>query len=60
MCNKKNSRGLRTKLKVYDDFMIGKEELDKVIKAFANMPKKYIVSCNALLYASSAWEEGEK
>lgn len=55
---KKNSRGLRVELKVYDDFMVDKEEFDKVIEAFANIPEKYIVPHDSLLYASSAWKEG--
>ena len=57
---KKNSRGLRAELKVYDDFMVDKEEFDKVIEAFANIPEKYIVPHDSLLYASSAWKEGEE
>ena len=57
---KKNSRGLRVELKVYDDFMVGKEEFDKVIEAFANIPEKYIVPHDSLLYASSACKEGEE
>ena len=57
---KKNSRGLRAELKVYDDFMIDKEEYDKVIEAFANIPEKYIVPYDSLLYASSAWKDGEE
>lgn len=56
---KKNSRGLRTDLKLYDDFIINKEEFDKVVEAFANIPEKYIMPCDALLYASSAWKDGE-
>lgn len=51
---KKNSRGLRTDLKLYDDFIINKEEFDKVIGAFANIPEKYIVPYDVLLYVSSA------
>ena len=57
---KKNSRGLRVELKVYDDFMVDKEEFDKVIEAFANIHEKYIVPHDSLLYASSAWKEGEE
>lgn len=57
---KKNSRGLRTELKVYDDFIVDKEEFDKVIEAFANIHEKYIVSYDSLLYVSSAWKEGEE
>lgn len=57
---KKNSRGLGAELKVYDDFMVDKEEFDKVIKAFANIPEKYIVPYDSLLYASSAWKDGEE
>lgn len=57
---KKNSRGLRAELKVYDDFMIDKEEYDKVIEAFANIPEKYIVPYDSLLYASSALKEGDE
>ena len=57
---KKNSRGLRAELKVYDDFIADKEEFNKVIEAFANIPEKYIVPYNALLYASSAWKDGEE
>ena len=57
---KKNSRGLRVELKVYDDFMVDNEEFDKVIEAFANIPEKYIVSYDSSLYASSAWKEGEE
>ena len=57
---KKNSRGLRAELKVYDDFMFNKEEIDKVIEAFANITEKYIVPYNTLLYASSAWKVGEE
>lgn len=56
----KNSRGLRAELKVYDDFMAGKEEFDKVIEAFANIPEKYIVPYDSLLYASSALKEGDE
>lgn len=57
---KKNSRGLRTELKVYDDFIVAKEEFDKVIEAFANIPEKYIVPYDSLLCASSAWKKGEE
>lgn len=57
---KKNSRGLRTELKVYDDFIVDKEEFDKVIEAFANIPEKYIVSYDSLLYVSSAWKDGDE
>lgn len=57
---KKNSRGLRSELKVYDDFMVDKEEYDKVIEAFANIPEKYIMPYDSLLYASSAWKDGEE
>lgn len=57
---KKNSRGLRAELKFYDDFIVGKEEFDKVIGAFANIPEKYIVPHVSLLYVSSAWKDGEK
>ena len=57
---KKDSRGLRAELKFYDDFMFDKEEFDNIIKAFANIPEKYIVPYEALLYASSAWKEGEE
>lgn len=57
---KKNPRGLRAELKVYDDFMVNQEEFDKVIEAFANIPEKYIVPCETLLYASSAWKDGDK
>lgn len=57
---KKNSRGLRAELKVYDDFMFDKEEYDKVIEAFANIPEKYIVPYDSLLYASSALKEGDE
>ena len=56
----KNSRGLRAELKVYDDFMVDKEEFDKVIEVFANIPEKYIVPYDSLIYASSAWKEGEE
>ena len=55
---KKNSRGLRADLKLYDDFIINKEESDKVIEAFANISEKYIMPYDALLYASSAWKDG--
>ena len=57
---KKNSRGLRAELKVYDDFMVDKEEYDKVIEAFANIPEKYSVPYDSLLYASSALKEGDE
>lgn len=57
---KKNSRGLRAELKVYDDFIADKKEFDKVIEAFANIPEKYIVPYDSLLYASSAWKEGDE
>lgn len=60
MCNKKGSRGLRAELKVYDDFMIDKEEFDKIIRAFENIPEKYIVPYESLLYASSAWKGGDE
>ena len=56
----KNSRGIRAELKVYDDFMVDKEEFDKVIEAFTNIPEKYIVPYDSLLYASSAWKDGEE
>ncbi len=56
---KKDSRGIRAELKVYDDFIIDKEEFDKVIEAFMNIPEKYIVPYDALLYMSSARKEGE-
>lgn len=55
---KKNSRGLRAELKFYDDFMFNEEEFDKVIEAFANIPERYVVPYDSLLYVSSAWEEG--
>lgn len=57
---KKDSRGLRAELKVYDDFIADKEEFNKVIEAFANIPEKYIVPYNTLLYASSAWKVGDE
>lgn len=57
---KKNSRGLRAELKFYDDFMVDKEEFDKVIEAFANIPEKYIVPYDTLLYMSSALKEGDE
>ena len=57
---KKNSRGLRAKLKIYDDFRVDKEEFDKVVEAFANIPEKYIVPCDTLLYASSEWKDGDE
>lgn len=57
---KKDSRGLRAELKVYDDFIADKEEFNKVIEAFANIPEKYIVPYNTLLYASSAWKVGKE
>lgn len=57
---KKDSRGLRAELKFYDDFMFDKEELDNVIEIFANIPEKYIVPCETLSYASSAWKDGDK
>lgn len=57
---KKNSRGIRAELKIYDDYTGNKEELDKVIEAFANIPEKYIVPYDSLLYASSAWKDGEE
>ena len=57
---KKNSKGLRAELIIYDDFMVDKEEFDKVIEAFANIPEKYIVPYDSLLYASSAWKDGEE
>ena len=57
---KKNARGLRAKLKIYDDFMVDKEEFDKVVEAFANIPEKYIVPCDTLLYASSEWKDGDE
>lgn len=57
---KKDSRGLRAELKVYDDFIADKEEFNKVIEAFSNIPEKYIVPYNTLLYASSAWKVGEE
>lgn len=40
--------------------MFDKEELDNVIEIFANIPEKYIVPCETLLYASSAWKDGDK
>ena len=57
---KKDLRGLRAELKFYDDFMFDKEEFDNVIETFANIPEKYIVPSEALLYASSAWKEGDE
>lgn len=57
---KKNSRGLRAELTLYDNFILDKEEFDKVIEVFANIPEKYIVSYDSLLYVSSAWKEGEE
>ena len=57
---KKDSRVLRTSVKLYDDFMVDKEEFDKIIGAFANIPEKYIVPYETLLYASSAWKEGDE
>ena len=57
---KKNSRGLRAELKFYDDFMFDKKGFDKVIEAFANIPEKYIVPCDTLLYASSVWKDGDE
>lgn len=60
MKDKKDSRGLRAKVKFYDDFMVDKEEFDNIIETFANIPEKHIVPYNALLYASSARKDGEK
>ena len=56
---KKDSRGIRARVKFYDDFMVDKEEFDNVIKAF-DIPEKYIVPYNALLYVSSAWKDGDE
>ena len=56
---KKDSRGISAELKVYDDFIIDKEEFDKVIEAFTNIPEKYIVPYDALLYKSSVRKKGE-
>ena len=39
--------------------MIDKEEFDKVIEAFTNIPEKYIVPYDSLLYTSSERKEGE-
>ena len=47
-------------MKFYDDFMINKEEFDKVVGAFANIPEKYIVPYEVLLYASSTLKEGDE
>ena len=55
---KKDSRELRAEFKLYDDFMFDKEEFDNVIETLANIPEKYIVPYEALLYASSAWKDG--
>ena len=57
---KKNSRGLRAELKVYDDFIADKKEFNKVIEAFANISEKYIVPYDTLLYASSTWKVGKE
>lgn len=57
---KKDSRGLRARVKFYDDFIVDKEEFDNIIEAFANIPEKDITPYEALLYASSAWKEGEE
>lgn len=57
---KKNLRGLRAELKVYDDFMFDKEEIDKVIEAFANIPEKYIVRYDSLFYANYTRKDGEE
>ena len=57
---KKDSRGLRARVKFYDDFMFDKEEFDNVIETFANIPEKYIVPYEALLYASSAWKDSDE
>lgn len=57
---KKKFERAGAELKVYDDFMVDKEEFNKVIEAFANIPEKYIVPYDSLLYASSAWKEGEE
>ena len=57
---KKDSRGLRARLKFYDDFIVDKEEFNKVIEAFVNIPEKYIVPYEALLYASSAWKDSDE
>ena len=58
MCNKKDPRGLRAELKFYDDFMFDNKEFDNVIETFTNIPEKYIVPYEALLYVSSAWKDG--
>ena len=47
-------------MKFYDDFIVDKEEFDNIIEAFANIPEKYIVPYEALLYASSAWKDGDE
>lgn len=57
---KRNSRELRAELKFYDDFMVDKEEFNKVIEAFANIPEKYVVPYDSLLYVSSAWKDGDE
>lgn len=59
MKDKKDSRGLRSELKLYDDLMIDEEEFDKVIEAFANIPDEYIVPYDTLLYATSVRKEGK-
>ena len=40
---KKKFERAGAELKVYDDFMVDKEEFNKVIETFANIPEKYIV-----------------
>lgn len=40
--------------------MVDKEEFDKVIEAFANIPEKYIVPYDTLLYMSSTLKEGDE
>ena len=62
MKSKKDSRGYRADLYIYDDLNIDidKEEFGKLIEAFINIPEKYIVPYNELLYISSAWRENKE
>lgn len=62
MNSKKDARGYRADLYIYDDLNIGidKEEFSKIIEAFVKIPERYTVPHDELLYVSSAWKENKE
>lgn len=60
--NKEYLKGHRIEkmIDIGGDFCFEQEEFNKIIEPFLNIPENHNIPCDALLYVSSAWKEGDK